>query len=55
VEKTFDEAADPLLTQPIERPVPLLFARREAVVLDASLGNTTVCQTTAANDYTPDD
>jgi hypothetical protein len=38
-----------------DHPVPLLFGRREAIVLDASLGNTTVCQTTAANDYTPDD
>jgi hypothetical protein len=35
--------------------VPLLFARRESIVLDPKLGSTTVCQTTAASDFTPDD
>lgn len=35
--------------------LPLLYQRREAVVLDPRMGSTTTCQTTAASDYTPDD
>ena len=38
-----------------DQALPLLFQKREAVVLDPKLGGTTVCQTTAASDYTPDD
>jgi len=34
---------------------PLLFQRREAIVLDPRLGSTTTCQTTMASDWTPDD
>jgi len=35
--------------------LPLLYQRREAVVLDPRMGSTTACQTTVASDYTPDD
>ena len=42
-------------TDGTEGAMPLLFKRREAIVLDPRLGSTTTCQTTMASDWTPDD